>query len=277
MLTLLLASLLLCTSQIIVAGGPADYTVSGYVLDTNGNPIANATVTFVRGTPVYPHCQTNGSGYYELKPYSGENSVSIVPPEETNFLKYRQDVFDVDTNKTANFTLSSGYRLSGLVLDQYDQPIKRGAYQNVNIAIFLDSYNTQIWADSNGAYFVVAPAGTYTIHAKECDAIGAWGAHVYPREYELLSSSSVTLSSDTTADIIVNMLASTPTPTPENTPTATTELPITTHTPTGATSQPTPAIPELPSWTIILLGLLLIAVVCCFVLKRTKTESSGPR
>lgn len=271
MLTLLLASLLLCTSQIIVAGGPADYTVSGYVLDSNGNPIANATVTFVRGTPVYPHCYTNGSGYYELKPYSGENTVSIQPPANTNFVKYTQEDFDVQTNMAANFTLSLGYRLSGLVVDQNLQPVKPDINSSGGVGIFLDSYFSRTWADSNGAYYVVAPQGTYTIYARHVQP-ASWGSVSYDTEYEIINGANISLNKDTTATIIINLSTPTSTPTPT---TATAGSTTATDTPTGATSQPTPAVPETPAWIIIPLGLLLTAAVCSLTIKNQKRINYG--
>jgi hypothetical protein len=272
LITLLLASLLLCFSQSIVAAGSADYTVSGYVLDPNGNPVANAKVRFIRGSAPWPTCYTNDSGYYQLKPYSGVNSVTIAPPSNTNYVYYIENSFNVTENMTANFTLSLGYRLSGLVVDQNLQPIKSGAYMEGGVGIFLDSYFSGTWADSNGAYYVVAPAGNYTIHARHCEA-GSWGSVGYSAEYEVINGINISLNSNLTANIVVSMPNVTPAPTPEGTPTITAEPTANLNPPSEATSEPTPAVPETPAWIIIPLGLLLSAMACCFMVKNKRLQS----
>jgi hypothetical protein len=243
---LLILILLWCTStipsNINLVKGEATFKISGYVMDSNGTGVAGAKVMFVRGTPFYPSAYTNNSGYYEVVPYTGINDVSITPPSNTNFVKFSQSSFDVESNISANFTLSLGYRLSGFVLDQNLIPIK--SWSNGGVGIFLDDYWSGAWADSNGQYYVVAPAGSHTIYARQMEQVSYSGIG-WSSEYEVINNTNFELDGNVAGNIIINFPNSTSPPTtgPTITPTL--------------TEAATPTIPEFSALTISFLIILL--------------------
>ena len=136
--------------------------ISGYILDPTANGVAGATITF-HLMPIFRSASTNNSGYYEVTTYTGKNDISISPPSNSNYVPLSENQFSVQSNMTANFTLSLGYRLSGLVLDQNLNPVSSWDTGNSAlpgyIGIFLDNYWSGQYTDSNGSFYVVAPTG----------------------------------------------------------------------------------------------------------------------
>ena len=129
----------------------------------------------------------------------------------------------------------------------------------------MDNYWNEKWADSNGSYFVVAPAGTYTIHARECEQISYSGPG-WSTEYKLLNNTIITFNGNATANIIINFPNSTSSPT--TTPTNTlTPLNAATTTPPNST----PTIPEFPMLTIpVLIILMFLAGLLVYIKKHKR-------
>ena len=112
LLTLILVGFcLLIPSNLNTVGSVSTYKISGYILNSKGNGVAGARVTFVSGRPLPSY--SDNSGYYGVFANSGINSVSVFPPSDSNYVEYNQKSFNVQSNMTVNFTLSLGYRLSG--------------------------------------------------------------------------------------------------------------------------------------------------------------------
>jgi hypothetical protein len=270
LLTLVLVGFLLwIPSNMNLVNSEATFKISGYVLDPNGNGVSGAKITFARGTPFYPSAYTNNSGYYEVLPYTGFNDVSITPPSDSNFVKFSQSSFDVESNMTANFTLSKGYRLSGFVLDQNLNPIK--SWLNGGVGIFLDSYWSGTWADSNGHYYVVAPAGIHKIYAKQLEQVVYSGIGLIA-EYEVLNNTNLNLNDNVIGNIVINFPNSTSSPTilPTNTAISTPSTTISPYATQKPTLNPTytPTIPELTYYTVPVVIMLGITTLIALFFKK---------
>ena len=257
------------------------FTISGYVLDPNGNGIAGAKVNTQELFGPIPS-YTNISGYYELTAYIGNNRVYITPPSNSNYVEFSQ-FFSVQSNITANFTLSLGYRLSGLVLDQNSNPVYRWAGTNNGIGligIYLDNYWSGWFVNSDGSFYVVAPPGNHTIFAKKLQPISV-STISYLGEFEVLNNTSLNLNDNIIGNIIIN--TQDPTPSPTSTPSSTnTASPTRTPSPANAitttpyssqTPTPTTSIPELP--ILVILPLFLSMFFIAIILKHRKTALFG--
>ena len=254
--------------------------ISGYILDPNGSGVAGATITF-HLMSIFRSASTNSSGYYEVITYSGKNDVTIAPPPDSNYVQFLQQSFDIQSNMTANFTLSLGYRLSGYVLDQNLNPVSSsrftGMYPVVGVGIFLDSYWSGNWADSNGSFYVVAPPGNHTIYAKKMGQVIYSGKSIFG-DYEVLNNTALNLNDNVLGNIIINFPNPNPSPTTAPTNAAS---PTSTSTPTNAatgtpyssqTPTPTPPVPEFPSWTIPLLLTIIVAIAGLAVYHKRKAN-----
>jgi hypothetical protein len=249
--------------------------ISGYILDPNGNGVAGATITF-HLLPIFRSASTNSSGYYEVTTYSGNNDVSISPPSNSNYVQFYQSSFNVQS-MTTNFTLSLGYRLSGYVLDQNLTPVS--SWFSGGVGIFLDTYWSGKWADSNGSFYVVAPPGNHTIYAKKMGQVVYSGISIFG-DYEVINNTALNLNDNVVGNIIINFTNSTPLPTiaPTNTasPTSVSSPTSTFSTTSTATATPYPSqsptptstIPELP--ILVILPLFLSIFSIAIILKHRK-------
>ena len=157
--------------------------------------------------PIFRSAFTNNSGYYEVTTYTGKNDVTIAPPSNSNYVQFLQQSFNVQSNMTANFTLSLGYRLSGYVLDQNLNHVSSSYSESVGI--FLDSYWSGKWADLDGSFYVVAPPGNHTIYAKKMAQVVYSGKSIFG-DYEVLNNTVLNLNGNVIGNIIINFPNSTP-------------------------------------------------------------------
>lgn len=132
------------------------FTVSGYVLDSNGNGVEAAEIIFC--VPVIiPAVFTDSSGYYQVSAPTGSYHIYVWPPFNSSYISYEQKELAVNSNVVKNITLNSGFKLSGYITDSGN---------SVNGAIVaLNDYFNGYYSTINGYYYVVAPAGTYTLTA----------------------------------------------------------------------------------------------------------------
>ena len=157
-------------SGLLLAGIPcfglaqdsASFTISGYILDSDGHGIAGATIIF-NVPEIIPAVYSDFSGHYVISAPAGIYHVNVWPPFDSNYLYYDEPVFVVGSDITKNITLVSGYKLSGYLTDSSGAPI-RGALASLN-QFYCGWYSNYM-----GYYFVTAPAGTYklTIQPKTC-------------------------------------------------------------------------------------------------------------
>jgi hypothetical protein len=153
------------TIKNITVGAPAPVSttppqgrteISGYILDNNGNGLANAEIIF--GVPdIIPAVFSDSTGHYVTYAPAGTYRMNVWPPFDSKYLSYDQPNFEVGTTTiTKNITLNVGYKISGYLTDASGAPI-RGAH------VSLNQYHCGWYSNSTGYYFVTAPAGTYTL------------------------------------------------------------------------------------------------------------------
>lgn len=137
------------------------YTVSGYVLDTNGYGIEGAEVIFCV-PDIIPAVFTDSSGYYQASAPAGTYHFYVWPPFDSSYISYEQKELVVNSNTVKDVTLNTGYKLSGYINAPTGQAIC-GAVVALN-----DFYFNGYFSTVTGYYYIVAPAGTYTLtaHAK---------------------------------------------------------------------------------------------------------------
>jgi len=133
------------------------YTVSGYILDSNGNGIAGAQIIFCV-PDIIPAVFSDSSGYYQASAPTGTYHVYVWPPFNSSYMSYEQKELVVSQNVAKNATLNAGYKLSGYITDSAETPIN-GA------VVALNDYFNGYYSTVTGYYYVVAPAGTYTLNA----------------------------------------------------------------------------------------------------------------
>ena len=154
-------------AQVVNFTLPQRYTISGKVLDWDGTPIADASVSTDYGDPVHAYDQTDATGAYELVVAAGTYHVGIY---KSGMPSLPDQVVTAPPNQTVNFTYPQRYTISGKVLDWDGSPI-------VDASISTDS-NDPVYAydntDATGAYELVVTAGTYHV------GIYKWGMPSLP-------------------------------------------------------------------------------------------------
>ncbi len=154
-----IAVLLLLTSVTAALTLPATsqaetkYAISGYILDEDGNGLANAEIIF--GVPdIVPAAFSDANGHYVIYAPAGTYHLNVWPPFDSNYIFYDQKGFTVNGDTAKNITLSLGCKVSGYILNN-GVPVQ-GA------VVALGSYYCGWYSNYSGYYFVTAPAGTYT-------------------------------------------------------------------------------------------------------------------
>jgi protocatechuate 3,4-dioxygenase beta subunit len=135
----------------------ASYNVSGYVKDANGNPISGAEVIFCV-PDIIPAVFTDSSGFYQASAPVGTYHVYVWPPFNSSYMSFEQKELAVNSDVAKNVTLSSGYKLYG-----YITTVSGGKVSGAVVA--LGTYFNGYYSTVAGYYYVVAPAGTYTLTA----------------------------------------------------------------------------------------------------------------
>jgi hypothetical protein len=145
-----------------VAIDSANYTITGYVLDSSGKGLAGASV--ILGEPtVAPGIFTDSTGHYSISAPAGTYWLTVWPPFDSNFLSYSDGSFFVGSNLNKNITLNSAYKISGNIWDLFWAPVSGASISLVSVATG-NSYTSGWYSNSQGYYFVCAPAGLYTLN-----------------------------------------------------------------------------------------------------------------
>ncbi len=179
----------------MLAQAETKYTISGYILDQNGQGIANAEIIFNVPT-IVPAAFSDSTGHYAIYAPAGTYHVNVWPPFDSNYVNYDQQSLTINGDLTKNVTLNTGYKVSGYIRDSTGKPVQ-GAVAALN------NYCCGWYSDSSGHYFVTAPAGTYTFN-------------IHPRQgltFPTYIENSLSLTGDTTKDITL-ATSETPTPSP---------------------------------------------------------------
>ena len=135
---------------------PTLYSISGFVYDPYGNPVAGAFVYNINSTGfTYGHeAYSNGSGYYSMEVPSGTYRIVA----RSGSMSYSEVNIAVNGNITKNISLVTCFTVSGYVLDQFGKGIS-GVSTNV--------YNSTssvpaAYTNYSGHYSIIIPAGTYS-------------------------------------------------------------------------------------------------------------------
>ncbi len=140
------------------APGQQKYKISGYILDSNGNGLANAEIIF-NVPSIVPSVYSDYTGYYAIYAPMGIYHIDVWPPFDSNFIFYDEPVYAVGSDAAKNITLLSGMKVSGYITDSSGTPVS-GAVVSLN-GFFCGWYSKY-----NGYYFVTAPPGTYTLNVR---------------------------------------------------------------------------------------------------------------
>lgn len=144
-----------------LAQDPASFTISGYILDSDGNGLSGAEIIFSVPT-IVPSVRSDSSGYYEASAPAGTYRLRVWPPFDSSYISYDEQDFAVESDISKNITLTTGYKISGYITGSLGQPV-------VKAIVSLDNFFCGWYSNYSGYYFVTAPAGTYTLFAKPAD------------------------------------------------------------------------------------------------------------
>lgn len=132
--------------------------VGGYIHDSAGNPVQNATVTIYDGETPLAVTTTDASGYYYLQtPAPGTYTVTVVKGD-TVILTEMVVVNEIVTLPLIVTTAG----IQGFIRDAANLPV-----QNAAVALYQGTTRVaETLTDANGYYFLAAPAaGSYTLVA----------------------------------------------------------------------------------------------------------------
>ena len=177
-------------------GSGEPFSISGYILDSDGNGVAGANIIF-NVPDIVPSVYSDASGYYLISAPAGTYHVNVWPPFDSNYIYYDEPAFVVDSDVTKNITLNSGYKVSGYITDLSGAPV-------VKAVVSLNNFLCGWYSTYSGYYFVTAPAGTYTLNARPANG---------PQDvtdFSPYSESNVIVNSNFEKNITVNSLPTPP-------------------------------------------------------------------
>jgi protocatechuate 3,4-dioxygenase beta subunit len=178
------------------------YTVSGYILDANGNGIKGAQIIF-NVPDVVKSVYSDSTGHYAIYAPVGTYHLNVWPPWDSSYIDYDQSGLVVSSDMTKNITLNQGCKLSGYITDMSGNPVQ-GA------VVSLNGYLAGWFSNYQGYYFVCAPAGTYKLTVNPRS-----GYHHFVNYYE----SNLSLKQNVTKNITVVLTNnSNPSPSPGHGP-----------------------------------------------------------
>jgi outer membrane protein assembly factor BamB len=196
-------------TQFGLAQDSTSFTISGYILDSDGQGIAGAYLIF--NVPDIAPSVSDSSGYYVISASAGTYHINVWPPFDSNFINYDEPGFVVGSDITKNITLASGCKVSGYITDSSGASVVGAS------VLFRDSVNTfgSGWfSNSVGYYFISVPAGTYTIDVHPRTAYGGYDYSGPTTEFPTYYEYNFVVNSDTVKNITVGGTSPSPTPTP---------------------------------------------------------------
>ena len=141
--------------------GNSRYKISGYILDSTGNPIAGAQIIYCV-PDIVPAQFSDKSGYYQMNAPAGQYQIDVWPPFNSHYIFFEQKYLTVNSDMQMNITLQTGYRLSGIITTSSGAPVS-GAVVWLDKSAQGNHYFCGWYSKDNGSYFVTGPAGTYTL------------------------------------------------------------------------------------------------------------------
>lgn len=173
------------TKNITLVSG---FMVSGYVYDSSGQPVLSAIITLNNNTWTAPSIRTDGLGYYEIPAPPGTYTLNVRPPEYSYVINYQNNSFTISRNTTYNIVLQTGYKVSGTIHYPSGESFYRVTTALVNGSGYMFSSSRFSSSPYAASYYIVAPAGTYTLQAKMNSTI-------------IYAEANVTLNADMTKDL----------------------------------------------------------------------------
>ncbi len=143
-------------------------TISGYVYDSNGNPVNNVDLDLIDSQTgiklLTPGDNTDINGWYSITVLDSTfYKVTFAPRSGSGLLGKQIFDFDLTNSERLDVTLESGISISGIVSDSLGNPIGDVDLDVDSIGggrVFTPNDNTFI---TNGFYEVVVPPGLYRI------------------------------------------------------------------------------------------------------------------
>jgi len=146
------------------------FYVSGVVTGPGGVPVADADLdadNSITGIRVYtPGDNTNSNGEYQLLLPGGIFNINVTPDPIEHLVPGMEFSFIVNSDVTLNFSLESGYIITGLVTNPDGLPVEDVDLDCYDISTGLKRITPSDNTDENGIYQIVLPSGTYDIDFK---------------------------------------------------------------------------------------------------------------
>ena len=122
MLTLLLIGPI-CFGSWNVKAQSVQCKISGYVLESNSQGVANANVIFNAQATV-PSVKTDSTGFYQTSGPAGTYHLDVWPPFDSSYISYCERGFSFSSDIIKNITLVTGCKVSGYItLDSSGFPV----------------------------------------------------------------------------------------------------------------------------------------------------------
>jgi hypothetical protein len=228
---LLIVALTIASSPLCLnVSAQTKYRVWGYVLDSQGQGIKGAEINIQKAG--IPDVYSNASGYYSTNVPVGTYQIYVWPPYDSHYIYYSEAHASVNFPLNKNFTLNTGCKVSGYVINSTGNPM-------INATVFFTTESNVLYAsgfltDQNGYYYANMPAGTYKIDAHpQSLTISAYENQCTP--FPTYIETNFAVNSDITRNITVDI----PPPTTSPTPNPTAPTPTASPTPSSSTTNPT--------------------------------------
>jgi len=141
--------------------------LSGFVYDTDNNPVVDADLDFddaETGERIYtPDDDTDEYGFYRVCVLAGNYHISFAPSPGTHLLGRRFMNYSLNENQELDVTLESGLAISGTITDFTGNPIG-GVDIDVDSLAGGRVYTPNDNSDSvTGEYWIVVPSESYRL------------------------------------------------------------------------------------------------------------------
>jgi len=155
---------LVTADRTLNASVPTGFTLSGSVQRSGGGGLGNVNIKFSNSAtgakvPLANHF-TNALGNYAVVAVPGTFSVEFEPPKAIRRAAQEFPNFSLNSNKTLNVTLDSGWAVSGLIKDSLNNTIAEVDFDAFAVPSGSELYTPSDNTDSAGYYEAVVPAGT---------------------------------------------------------------------------------------------------------------------
>lgn len=143
------------------------FLVSGIVLDQSMSPVFNADFDFIISSTgqkiVTPGDNTDSVGFYDVFVPVGTYDIQLEAITADRLVPQELAGVSITKDTTFNFTLESGFLLSGTVTDSNSTPVFNAdldlKYTSTRVKLFTPGDNT----DALGLYQIIVPSGQFNI------------------------------------------------------------------------------------------------------------------